>query len=245
MIKTVFANVGAGKTTLLAKIACEENRKIEKGKSKYKGIITNTPLKLKNAYFYDDIRKLLKNYVVEDTLILIDEGSIVYNNRKMSMTELEILFFKYHRHFNCDVIIVSQSYDDIDITIRRISTELWHMVKLFGLSILRPISKKISIDDNTKQIIDKYFFRSIFNYKLILRCKYYKYFDTRYRPENLKYYDYKNNLEYAENKEKLENSKHSENDNKMKVMNLLKIHKSKTEYSEKKKDVESSKDFPM
>jgi hypothetical protein len=88
VIRIIFADQGAGKTTYLAKIIKLETRKMKMGKSPYKHIICNSPIE--GAIFFEDIRKLLKRYAVEDTLMLIDEGSIVYNNRKMDMTAQEI-----------------------------------------------------------------------------------------------------------------------------------------------------------
>lgn len=182
MIKIIFANQGAGKTTYITKMAIEESRKIKRGKSRYEHIVSNTPLNIDGVEFIEDIRKVLRYYCFEKTLILVDEASVTYNNRKMNMSDNEIMFYKYIRHYKSDAIMVSQSWDDIDITLRRLCTELNHMKKVLGLSLIRKIVKKVDIDETTHQIIDSYKFKGLLSIKLFARHRYYKYFNTFYRP---------------------------------------------------------------
>jgi len=188
MIKLFFSNIGGGKTTLIARTVKKERKKIDKGKSKYKYIICNATVK--GADYIGDIRKLLKTYALEDCLILIDEASIVYNNRKMVMTDREIEYFKLSRHYKSDIFVYSQSYSDCDVTLRRLYSSIYLINKLpFGLSLIRPIKKKIVIDEITKTIIDAYQFKWPFSWRLLFRPRYYSMFDSYYKPIHIKVYD--------------------------------------------------------
>lgn len=188
MVEMYFANVGAGKTTYLVKRAIEEIKRIENGKSKYKYVIGNFNANIENYIYIEDIREVLKHYVIEDALLLIDEASIEYNNRKMNMTTQEIKFFKLHRHYNVDIIIVSQSYEDVDITLRRLVDRMYQLKKLGPFTVIKSIRKKISIDNNTKQIIDEFYYNKL-DIKIFVRSKYYKYFNSYEKPKDMKIYN--------------------------------------------------------
>lgn len=129
-----------------------------------------------------------------NSYISVDESSIEYNNRKFkSLPQYTIEWLKLHRHFECDLDFFSQSWDDTDITIRRLVDEIWYVRKLGPFTMLRRIYKKIEIDDNTHQIIDGYKFEKLLvslfmklfgisNIKIYLRKPYYKYFDSWSKP---------------------------------------------------------------
>lgn len=198
-----FANIGTGKTTFLSKIAIREQERIKKGKSKYKYIMSNATIS--GVIYEPDIRSLMKRGALQDTLLLIDEGSIVYNNRKLNLTEMEILWFKLIRHYGCSTIVLSQSYDDIDITLRRLYTSIYLMTYLPYWTLIRPIKKSVGIDDTTNQIVDKYRFRFIFSWRVFLRPLYFKYFDSWWIPEDIPIHDlsyFKRRPEYIKNTQK-------------------------------------------
>jgi hypothetical protein len=186
-VTLIFANIGTGKTTLLSKIATEELKKIQKGKSKYKYIVSNA--QIKGVTYISDIRKLLKAGAFAETLILIDEGSIEYNNRKMNLADAEIQYLKLIRHYHSGITILSQSYDDIDVTLRRLYTKLYILRKLPLFTLIQPIKKKVGIDEQTKQIIDQYRFEWFFSWRLFFRPKYYKFFNSWWVPENVEVHD--------------------------------------------------------
>jgi len=187
-----FANIGTGKTTFLSKIAIKEQKKMEKGKSKYKCIVSNA--RIHGVVFIEDLRGLIKEGALKDTLLLIDEASIIYNNRKQNLTEREIQWFKLIRHYNSSTIVLSQSYDDIDITLRRLYTEIYIMSRLPWFTLIRPIKKYVGIDEATGQIVDKYKFKFPTNWRLFCRPLYFKYFDSWWIPKNVPIHD----LEYYE-----------------------------------------------
>lgn len=100
-------------------------------------------------------------YMVEDCKIIIDEASIEYNNRKFKeLSEQTIKFFKLHRHYGTSVDVFSQSYEDMDITIRRLAHDYYLVRKSFipFFISVRKINRKIGIDDNTHQITDLFKF---------------------------------------------------------------------------------------
>lgn len=175
----IFANIGAGKTTLLARYAQRELKKIKKGKSKFETIISNTPIS--GCLYVPNIRSLLQVSAPEKTLFLIDEAGIVWNNRKMKISDKEIEYIKLIRHYDSKMVCISQSYDDVDITIRRIYTSMYLLNKIGFLTIIRPIRKYVTIDSETEQIIDGYKFKTIFSYGYLFRPLYYKYFDTKHK----------------------------------------------------------------
>ena len=178
----IFANIGAGKTTLLSRYAQKELKRIKKGKSKFKSIISNTPIS--GCVYVPDIRKLLQTSSPEHTLILVDEAGIVWNNRKMRIKDEEIEYIKLIRHYHSKLIAISQSHDDVDITIRRIYTNMFLLNKLGQYTLIRPIKKYVTIDKETEQIIDGFKFRTVFTWGILFRPFYYKYFDSYYKPDN-------------------------------------------------------------
>jgi len=182
-----FANIGTGKTTLLSKIAVKELRLIAKKKSKYDYIVSNALIS--GVTYIPNIRDLLKKGAMQRTLMLIDEGSIVYNNRKMNLTDLEIQYFKLIRHYTSTLIVLSQSYEDIDVTLRRLYTQIYILRRMPLFTLIQPIKKKISIDEVSKQIIDEYRFSIIFSWRMLCRPLYFKFFNSWWVPSDVPIHD--------------------------------------------------------
>lgn len=198
MIRIYFGNPGCGKTTL----ACRLLYKIKKNnarlakkdkfyKSKYYHCYTNFETKLAKEFPLDKLGPMtppVKSYLI------IDEAGIEYNSRKYkSLSQETISWFKLHRHYQCDVDVISQSWEDMDITLRRLADQLWCLKKLGPFTMARRIYKRVGIDENTHQIIDEYRMGSLImhllpfpfhqhNIELFLRKPYYKWFDTYSRP---------------------------------------------------------------
>jgi len=177
----IFANIGAGKTTLLSRYAKRELDKIKKCKSDYLGVVANTPIS--GCYYVSDIRAFIKETRPEKTLLLIDEAGIVWNNRKMKITDEEIEYVKLIRHRRSKLVAISQSYDDVDIVIRRLYTSMFLLNKVIGITLIRPIKKFVTIDKETQQMVDGYKFRFLFSWGYIYRRLYYKLFDSYWLPE--------------------------------------------------------------
>ena len=164
-----FGVPGSGKTTFAAYLAKKRLKK--KGK-----VLANVPIK----GTYQVERSDIGHYMIDNCMLLIDEAGVDYNNRKYkSFTDEEVYFFKYHRHYNVDIAIFSQGYDDMDKKLRTLATRLYIVKKsiLPGFIKRKLITKRIGIDKMTKQIIDQYSF-AIFGTKYIYCPKLWKLFNS-------------------------------------------------------------------
>lgn len=186
MITCYFGVPGVGKSTVLTKIAQTELKKIKKNKSKYTRVYTNFYCKGCNIIQYED----LATYLIEDSLILLDELTLDADNRNFKSFKSTIRdFFILHRHLNCDIVYATQSYEMVDLKIRQLTADLWYMTKTVvpffdRFTQCKKIYRNININEYTSELTLGYrfcnFLESLFtsNYKLCYRPKYYKYFDS-------------------------------------------------------------------
>lgn len=195
MISFYFGLPGSGKTTLLAAIAVKEAKKIRKGKSKYKFILSNVELNVPEVYLihFDDIGV----YEFTDSLILIDEASIFCDNRDWkNFSKAKIAFMMLHRHYNCDFHFFSQSYNGYDSKLRSITSHVYYVRRGIFLTKYTRIPYGIIIPDRKDnagsrfgEIIEGYckpsFLVRLFSPR-IFRPRYYKYFNSFSRPLKLK-----------------------------------------------------------
>lgn len=187
MIRTFFGSPGAGKTTLAVKMAIK-NRK------KYDGVYLNFDHTIKDGYVCN-LNRLGEWTFPDYSYICIDEAGIEYNSRAYkALPKPAIAWFKKHRHYKCDLDVFSQSWEDMDVTIRRLSNELWYIYRIGPWTLSRRIYKRVTVDKNTEQIIDGYKMASMLwllvwflqldrgvfapKFKLTFRPFYYKYFDS-------------------------------------------------------------------
>lgn len=192
MIDTYFGSPGCGKTTFAVKLM----RKDRKHDRCYANFQHSVP-----DQFTCDLVDLGDWTFPPDSHVLIDEAGIEYNNRKFkSLPQKTIKWFKLHRHFRCDCAIFSQSWEDMDITIRRLSDRLWYMLKIGPWTLTRRVYKRVTVDDKTQQIIDGYKMANLawlliyplqcdFLFKrkfyITFRPFYYKYFDSYSVPDGV------------------------------------------------------------
>ena len=150
---TYFGVPGSGKTTVAAWLV----RKAKKHKKKH-NVYSNVPILGAYAIEKSDIGK----YMMSDGLLILDECGTEFDNRnyKSNFTQEQVKFFKYHRHYNLDVACFSQFWNDIDIKLRNLSTNLFllkpSIVPFFVCR--RRIKKKIGINKDTKEIQDQFEF---------------------------------------------------------------------------------------
>ncbi len=170
-----FGVPGSGKTTFAAYLS--------KKRLKRKGqVYSNVPIK--GTYQLNPVQDL-GTYDVSNALVIIDEAGIEYNNRNFKdFKKNNLEFYKYHRHYKCDVAIFSQDYADMDLKLRKLATRYFLVKKSFFPFFIKRklIQKKIGIDELTHDIIDQYYF-VLFGSKWIFCPKLWKMFNTEERKE--------------------------------------------------------------
>ena len=176
VVRIFFGVPGSGKTTYAAHLAKLASRKSLSYRLKQKfpnnrliqiffrsakaplPVYSNVPIL---GTYKLDPKTDLGRWQIEDCKIIIDEASIEYNNRKFKDLSPEaIKFFKLHRHYGTSIDVFSQSYDDMDITLRRLAHDFYLVRKsiLPFFIVIRRIKRKVGIDENTHQIADLYRF---------------------------------------------------------------------------------------
>lgn len=121
-------------------------------------VYSNVPIT--GTYHLDPMQDVGKVMIVGGKVI-IDEAGVEYNNRKTKDFPKEsIYWYKYHRHYECSVDVFSQSYEDMDITLRRLAQNYYVVKKSLipFFIVCKRIRRKVGIDEHTHQIIDKYYF---------------------------------------------------------------------------------------
>lgn len=182
MVTGYFGLPGSGKTTFLTMIAQKELKLIRKGKSRYKRVFTN-------FYCQDCYRldwNMLGNYLIEDSLILIDEITLFADSRDFAKFSLSTkMFFLLHRHYGCDIVYFTQHYNNVDKKIRDITFDLYFVRPIpFGFSRASRIFRTLDINEDTHEIVNGYRFSTFFDrirgktHKLCFRRRWYKYFDS-------------------------------------------------------------------
>lgn len=203
VLNVYFGVPGSGKTTFaayLTKWALHENiiirlcrrfnnpvsRLILKSKYLKRRIDVYSNVPITGAYQLnpkDDIGV----YMIQNAKIIIDEAGIEYNNRNFKTFPPEaIYFYKYHRHYQTSVDVFSQSYEDMDITLRRLAQNFYVVRRsLIPFCVVaRRIRRKVGVDENTKQIADLYSMGlPIFDTKRIFAPSLWKLFNSYSRKE--------------------------------------------------------------
>lgn len=190
MIEVYFGSPGAGKTTIATKLAIKD----KKHSSAFLNFSNSVPGV--GEYNAEGIGRWR---FPDGALICLDEAGIEYNSRSYkTMSKESIRWFKLHRHWYCDVSVLSQSWDDMDVTIRRLATRLWYIKRIGPWTLARRVYKWVGVDKETHQIIDGYDMASLWwlifwplqlgfpfdkKFTLTFRPFYYKYFDSYEAPD--------------------------------------------------------------
>lgn len=167
-----FGIPGSGKTTVGAWFS-------KKAQKKGKKVFSNVDIK--GNYILSPLDDLGK-YQIQDATIIIDEAGLEFDNRAFKTYPKNCnFFFKYHRHYNCDIIFLSQDLD-IDIKIRKLATNYYLLSKSFIPFFIKrkTIKKKIDINKDG-EIIDFHYFQFL-GTKLFFAPKVWKMFNTLDRP---------------------------------------------------------------
>lgn len=121
-------------------------------------VYSNVPI---TGTYHLDPQADIGRFMVKEGKVIIDEAGIEYNNRNFKAFPPDAIYwYKYHRHYQCSVDVFSQSYEDMDITLRRLAQNYYVVKKSFlpWFIVCKKIRRKVGIDENTHQIIDKYYF---------------------------------------------------------------------------------------
>lgn len=165
---------GSGKTTFAAYLS---KKRMKRGKKNhiYGRVLSNVPIK----GAYKVVKTDIGHFMIKNCLLIMDEAGIDYNNRNFKkFSDEETYFYKFHRHYGVDIAMFSQDLD-VDIKLRKLATRIYIVNKsiLPGFVKRKLVSKRIGIDENTKQLIEQYSF-AIFGVKYIYCPKLWKMFDS-------------------------------------------------------------------
>lgn len=182
MVTGYFGLPGSGKTTFLAMLAQKELRRIRKGKSKYKRVLCNFYCQGCYRLNWNDLGR----YLIEDSLILIDEITLVADSRDFAnMKAYTKEFLLLHRHYRCDLVYFTQHYNNVDKKIRDITYDLFFVRPfIFQMSRATRIFRTLDIQEQTHEIVNGYRFPSLLDlffgkiHRYCFRPRWYKYFDS-------------------------------------------------------------------
>lgn len=170
-----FGSVGSGKSTYASKLAYQYQKKGIK-------VLSNFNIKGCKEFDYKD----LGTFNITDCLIIIDEAGIDFDNRnfKDNFTKSMVRFFKTHRHYNVDIVVFSQDWEDMDKKLRKLATKLYEIKKSYFPFTFkrRQIKKYIGINEMDGQIQELYEYIP-FSSRYTLGFKYWKLFDSYERVE--------------------------------------------------------------
>lgn len=177
MITYVFGSPGAGKTTYACKVALDAYRKSKRR------VFCNFDCKVAQRIPLDGLGRFT---VPRGSLLIIDEAGIEYNSRSYKSFPKELIaYFKLHRHYGVDIVVISQSWEDVDVTVRRLADRLFLIKRLGPFTSVRRVFKGVGVDQTTHQIVDFYRFAhllsALFDRTLLsvfYRGWYYKFFDS-------------------------------------------------------------------
>lgn len=173
LINYIFGSPGAGKSTVLAMI-CKYYTK--KGIQCY----SNTPID--GAILIDDTD--IGYFSFSGGVLLLDEMGVVYNNRLFKggllSDQKRLYYWKRIRHDHVKAVyLASQSWSDVDKKLRDLSTSYYLLKRLpLGLTVIKPIYKKVDIDEVTHEPADFFVMDLFFNWSICFRPLYYKMFDS-------------------------------------------------------------------
>ena len=118
----VFGKKGSGKSTLLSKLAYKY---LKSGKAVYS--TENLTFKIKNKELsttHIDPRNIYNYSFPEGSIILIDEVSLIWDNRDFKHMDKKVIeWFRYQRHYKVRTYLFSQTFD-IDKKLRDTADEM-------------------------------------------------------------------------------------------------------------------------
>jgi hypothetical protein len=127
----------------------------------------------------------LKDGALNNGALFLDEGSLMFNNRKFkTFTDENQEFFRYHRKRKLNVYVFSQSNDDTDKVIRTLAHNEFIVRKFmrFWIAVV-PVKMWVGVDELTKDYVTKREMRWMLAAKYYFWPRWSFYFDTTQRLE--------------------------------------------------------------
>lgn len=169
---------GAGKTTFCAyvvSLCLKANKRV----------FCNVPIIGALPFSKSDFGK----YDMSDSVIIIDEGSLFYDNRnyEKNFNDASLSYLKLLRHRRCNVLILSQSID-VDVKFVRMSQSIFYLSRgIFNFTNICHIQRVVDVNEQTHKFEDFYYkpkgLIKFFTSKHLYRPLYYKYFDSYDAPK--------------------------------------------------------------
>lgn len=185
MITTVFGKPRAGKSTMAAwaagqalrrrplRIGCPPFWRVYLGEfDPYDYVYSN--------FAIDGCMKIhaadLGRVDIRNSLIIMDEAALNFNARDYKKQDrIALDWLRLHGHYKCDVLFLSQSYDDCDKVIRALTVQMLYIERKGDVSVISPIDKTFRIDET---IQEGYSLRGMLSSKRLHRKRYYHLFDS-------------------------------------------------------------------
>lgn len=203
----VFGKKGSGKSTLLTKLAYQYNKK---------GVKVYCNTEIPGTYRFDAAKDIGFSEFDQDSVIMIDEVSLIWDNRNFKNFRPEVAkFFRLQRHHRLTVWLFSQTFD-VDKKIRDLTDKMF-MLRNYGgwLSYCKEIRRQLIVveptDTSEARIADTLiippWYTAIFGTRMFIFVpRWAKYFDSHIIEEPLtkkeyQYQPYNKSLTTGKNKD--------------------------------------------
>ena len=155
---------GAGKSTLFALI-------VEQAKKQNLPVFSQYPYKdtyvipmqkklVNGVYRYDVDKQWLYETDFTDSIVLLDEVKTIWNARAYNKwTGQDEEFFNFLRKFNTRIFCATQSYDGVDLNVRRAADEVLYLTKgmLHFTHIEASATKLCKVADRQTEVVGRMF----------------------------------------------------------------------------------------